>query len=81
MLIKHSIHPVGTTVKNPQSNGICERMHQLVADILRVIIKTTNIASREQANQVMDDALATCQHALWCAVNHTMRTLPGNLVF
>ena len=29
----------------------------------------------------MNDAFATCQHALCCAVNHTMKTSPGNLVF
>ena len=44
-------------------------------------MQTTKIESGEQANQVMDDALATCQHALSCAVNHTMKTSPGNLVF
>lgn len=84
MLIKHSIHPAGTTVKNPQSNGICRRMggiHQSVADILRVIMRTTKIASRKEANQVMDDALTTYQHTLQCAVNHTMKTSPDNLVF
>ena len=56
-------------------------MHQSVADILRVIMQTTKIVSGEQANQVMDDVLATCQHALCCAVIHTMKASPGNLVF
>lgn len=53
----------------------------MVADILCVIIQTIKIASGEQVDQVMDDALATYQHTLCCAVNHTMKTLPGNLVF
>jgi transposase InsO family protein len=35
MLANHGIHPVVTTVKNPQSNAICERLHQTVANILR----------------------------------------------
>ena len=58
-------------------------MHQSVADILRVIMRTTKIetGAGAQAGQVMDNALATCQHALRCAVNHTMLTSPGNLVF
>jgi len=51
-----------------------------VADIFGVIMRTMKIASGEQANQGIDDALATCQHTLRCAVNHTMKTSPGNLV-
>lgn len=74
MLIKHSIHPGGTTVKNPQSNDIYKRMYHLVADILRVIMRTMKKVSGKQANQVMDDALVTCQHALCCVVNHTIKT-------
>ena len=27
MLVKHKVDPAGTTVKNPQANGICEQMH------------------------------------------------------
>ena len=34
MLVKHLVEPSDTTVKNPQANGICERMHWSVADIL-----------------------------------------------
>ena len=81
MLYKHTIDPAGTTTKNPQANGICERMHSTVADILRVIMRTTTIKSGEQANQVIDNALATASYALRCSVNHTMNTSPGNLVF
>ena len=44
-------------------------------------MRTTKIETGAQAGQVMDNALATCQHALRCAVNHTMQTSPGNLVF
>ena len=44
-------------------------------------MQTTNIETGAQAGQVMDNALATCQHSLCCAVNHTMQTSPGNLVF
>ena len=29
----------------------------------------------------MDNALYTCMHALRCAVNHTIQTSPGSLVF
>ena len=81
MLVKHEVDLTGTTVKNPQANGICEQMHRLVADILQVIMRTTKIENRAQTGQVMDNALVACQHTLCCAVNHTMQTSPGNLVF
>ena len=53
----------------------------MVADILRMIMRTTTIKSGEQANQVIDNALATTSYALHCSVNHTMNTSPSNLVF
>ena len=81
MLYKHTIDPAGTTTKNPQANGICERMHSTVADILRVIMRTTKIKSGEQANQIIDNSLATASYALRYSVNHTMNTSPDNLVF
>jgi len=34
MLHKHGIHPHPTTVKNPQANAICERLHQTIANSL-----------------------------------------------
>ena len=54
-------------------------MHWLVADILWVIMRTTKIENGAQVGQVMDNVLATCQHALCCALNLTMQTLPGNI--
>jgi len=81
LLTQNTIIDVPTTVKNPQSNALCERMHQTISNILRIIMRTTTITQYQQAEQVMDNALATCMHATRCAVNHTMRTSPGALVF
>ena len=33
------------------------------------------------ASQIVDNALATVMHSSRCAVNHTMQTSPGALVF
>ena len=68
-----------TTAKNPTANAICERMHHAVGDILRSI--KAKIADKDEAEQAMDNALYTCMHVLRCAVNHTMQTSPGALVF
>jgi transposase InsO family protein len=38
MLHQHGIQSKPTTVKNPQANAICERLHQTVANALRVVL-------------------------------------------
>ena len=54
-------------------------MHKTVADILRTITK--EITEYEEAEQIIDNTLASCIHALRCVVNHTMKTSPRALVF
>ena len=56
-------------------------MHLTVADILKVIMRTTKIESGKQAAQVIDNTLATTQYTLCCSVNHTMKISPSSLVF
>ena len=70
-----------TTVKDPQSNEICERMHQTIADILRLLNATDPPTADEAADEMMDIAIATCLNATRCAVNHQMWASPGGLVF
>ena len=81
MLTRAGIRSKPTSVKNPQSNAVCERMHKTVADILRNIIKEDPPTHLDEAEQKIDNALATCIHALRCAVNNTMKTSPGAMVF
>ena len=70
-----------TTVKNPQANAVCERMHKTVADIIRTLVKEKPPSDDEEAEEYMDNAIGSCIHALRCVVNHTMKTSPGALVF
>ena len=70
-----------TTVKNPQSNTIIKRLHQTMGDILRVILRIKPPTGENDANQIVDNALATYVHSSRCAVNHTIQTSPGALVF
>ena len=81
LLDQNAIKAVPTTVKNPQSNAMCERMHQTVANVLRILMRTKNLTPQQQAEQIMDNALATVMHATRCSVNHQMRTSPGALTF
>ena len=56
-------------------------MHQMVANILQINMQTTQFENYKQAKQLMDNALATAIHATRCAVNHTMKATPGELVY
>ena len=76
LLEANSIKSVPTTVKNPQLNAMCERMHRTVANVLQCIMRTKGLTLQQQAKQVMDNALATVMHATRCAVNNTMKISP-----
>ena len=81
MLTRSGIRSKPTSVKNPQSNAMCELMHKTIADICRNIVKDHPPVHRHKAEQKIDNALLTCVHALRCAVNHMMKTSPGAMVF
>ena len=78
---KHKIQGIPTTVKNAQSNGICEQMHQTMLNVLKVYAKTQLIDTFNDAEHVMDHVIAASIHATCCAVNHTMQHSPGEIVF
>ena len=44
-------------------------------------MQTIRIETYENAKQVMNNALATAMHATWCAVNHTLKNIPDEIVF
>ena len=78
---KHKVKGVSTTIKNAQSNGICERMHQTMLNVLKVYSKATFIDGYNQAYHLMKHAIAACIHATRVAVNHTMQHTPGVIIF
>ena len=81
LLYQFGIKNVPTNKRTPTANSICERMHQTVGDILRVVSHTNPPQNMNDAQQVMDNVLATCMHATRCAVNASMETSPGALVY
>jgi len=81
LLEQAGVQNVPTTVKNPQANAIVERLNQTVANILRVYVDTTPPANAQQAEQYIDNALATAMHATRCAVTRALNMTPGALVF
>ena len=81
ILEKHKVKRRATTVKNAQSNRICERMHQTMLNVLKVYAKTTRTDGYDQVRHLMEHAIAACVHATRIAVNHTMQHTPGEIVF
>jgi hypothetical protein len=46
-----------TTAKNPQSNAVCERMHQTVGNILRTLLHGNRPQNITNTAQYVDEAL------------------------
>ncbi len=77
-----SFKDVCSTSKNPQSNAICEGMHQTVTNVLRTLVHTNNPPQNmTQARDIIDDALATAMHAMQTTVATTLESMPGALAF
>ena len=60
-----------TTSKNPQSNAICERIHQTVGNILRTPL---HASPSQQINptSIIDEALLTTVHCLRSTVSRSL---------
>ena len=52
-----------------------------MGDIIRVMLYINPPNDENDANQIVDNGLATVVKSSRCAVNHTMQTSPGALVF
>ena len=70
-----------TTSCNPQTNSICERLHQTVANSLRATVTTRPPQNVQQAKQIVDNALSNAIHITRCAVSRSLGVSPGALVF
>jgi hydroxypyruvate isomerase len=81
MLRLNQIKDVPTSIKNPQANAICERMHQTIGNILRTLLHVNAPHNVQQANDLVDAALATAQHAMRTTVHRTLNMSPGALIF
>ena len=75
------IKDVPTTSRNPQSNAVCERMHQTVGNILRTMLKSNPPQNLQEANDILDAALSTVMHALRSNISTALNGSPGALTF
>jgi len=81
ILERNHVKDVPTTVKNPQANAICERMHQTVGNTLRTLCHANPPQDVQQAHNIIESALATASHASRATIHRTMKVSPGGLVF
>ena len=81
LLNMFSVKDVSSTSKNPQSNSICERMHQTVGNILRTELYSNPPQNMPQARDIIDQALATAMHATRTTIATTLGSTPGALAF
>jgi transposase InsO family protein len=81
LINRHGIHGVPTTVKNPQANAICERMHQSITNSLRALLHTNPPQNVESAHLLMDTALQTAAYATRVATHGTLKISPGAMIF
>jgi hypothetical protein len=72
---------VCTTAIIPQSNAVCERMHQTVGNVLRTLLHGNPPQNIANAEQYLDEALSIAMHAMRAEVHTTLGSSPGNLVF
>ena len=81
LLNMFSIKDVQSTAKNPQSNSICERMHQTVDNVLKTYSYSNPPQNMTQARDIIDPALATAMHAMRATIATTVGSTPGSLAF
>jgi hypothetical protein len=81
VLRRHRIDPRPTTVKNPQANAICERLHQTVANALRPLLHAHYPVSFDEAGLIIDTALQTTAYSARAAIHSTFKISPVALVF
>jgi transposase InsO family protein len=81
ILQRFGIKDVAISVRNPQSNAICERLHQSVGNTLRVFLSQGIPFNVHNIAELVDSALATALHATRATIHRTLGMTPGGIVF
>jgi hypothetical protein len=81
VLMRHNIHGRATTVKNPQANAVCERLHQTIMNVLRPLLHMHPPQNEEEAVMIIETALQTAVHSARVVLHSTLKVSPGALAF
>ncbi len=73
LLVQHDIHPVTSTVKNPQSNAICERLHLTIGDMLRATLNSDPPQDVPYALELIDTSTICCSRCAAFDARHLAR--------
>ena len=81
MLEKNNIQSVPTTIKNPQSNAIVERMHQTINTMIAISLQENPPRSVEEGSYLIHRKCAAAQYAVRATVHSRLHYSPGELAF
>jgi chromosome condensin MukBEF complex kleisin-like MukF subunit len=59
---------VPTTVRNPQANAVCERLHKPIANMLCILLRQSQPVNVANVGKLVDLAIATSLHAACSAI-------------
>jgi hypothetical protein len=65
-------HNAPTSVKSPQSNATCERMHQTAANVLGALSHAHPPQNALQAGALIDSVLAATMHAARASIHRAL---------
>jgi len=78
MLDDYGIKRKPITVRNPQANAICERVHQVIGNIIRTFELQTNYLDEDDP---WKGILSATAFAIRCTYHTTLHSTPGQLIF
>ena len=81
MLRRNKIKSVPTTVKNPQSNAIVERMHQSISTMIAISLRENPPNKFEEVSSLVYSKYFAAQYAIRATVNTILKNTPGELAF
>ena len=82
MLTRNRIKSVPTTLKNPQSNAIVERMHQSISTMIAISLKENPPIKFEDVLSLVFTKCMAAQYAIRSTVNAiSLNKTPGELAF
>jgi hypothetical protein len=75
------IRDLCTAAKNPQSNAVCKRMHQMVGNVLRTLLHGEPPPDMASTKEYIDEALSIAMYAMRAAIHSTLGSSLGSLTF